>query len=100
LRNASLAVGLQHDLQQVQHVHIIHPPCHLRQQPIVPDIVEIAAQINVYNPCLLLNNRSGYPIDRIMSCPVGTISKGTRLEVCLEDRPARSLSRPKIPSVC
>src|SRR6266853_1085440 len=94
LRNALLAVGLEHDLQQVQYVHIVNPPRHLRQQPIVPDIVEIAAQVDIYDTCFLLNDRSGHPINRVMSCPLGTISKRSRLEVCLEDRLQYELERP------
>src|SRR5204863_9842954 len=73
--------------------HIIHPRRHLRQQPIVPDIVEIAAQIDVYDSCLLLNNRAGHTINRVMSCPLGTISKRSRLEVGLEDRLQYELER-------
>src|SRR6266478_4657749 len=94
LRNALLAVGLEHDLQQVQNVHIVDPPRHLRQQPIVPDIVEIAAQVDIYDTCFLLNDRSGHTINRVMSCPLGTISKRSRLEVCLEDRLQYELERP------
>jgi site-specific DNA recombinase len=30
LRDAALTVGLEHQLQQMQHVRIIHPSCHLR----------------------------------------------------------------------
>jgi hypothetical protein len=40
-----------------------------------------------------LNNRSGYPVDRFMNCPLGTISKRSRLEVCLEDRLQHELER-------
>ena len=57
------------------------------------DIVKIAAQIDVYDTCLLLNNCSGHPVDRFMSCPLGTISKRSRLEVCLEDRLQYELER-------
>ena len=93
MRNASLTVGLEHDLQQVHHVHIINPPRHFRQQPIVPDIVEVAAQVDIYDPCFLLNDPSGHQIDRFMSCPLGTISKRSRLEVCLKDRLQYELER-------
>jgi hypothetical protein len=33
------------------------------------DIVKVAAQIDVYDTCFLLNNYSGHPLDRFMSCP-------------------------------
>jgi hypothetical protein len=31
LRNASFSVGLEHDLQQVHHVCIVHASCYFRQ---------------------------------------------------------------------
>jgi hypothetical protein len=65
LRDATLTVGLEHQLQQMQHVRMIHPSCcHLGQQPIMSDIVKIAAQIDVYDTCLLLNNCSDQPSRR------------------------------------
>ena len=93
LRNATLTVGFEHDLQQAHHVCIIYPSCHLGQQTIMPNVVKIAAQVDVYDACLVLNNRSGYPVDRFMSCPLGTISKRSRLEVCLKDRLQHELER-------
>ena len=86
LRNAPFAVGFEHHLQQVHHVAIVHPLGHLRQQPIMPDIVEIAAQIDVDDVCLVLNDRSRHAVDRFMGCPLWTVSKRPRLEVRLEDR--------------
>src|SRR6201997_4488487 len=86
LRNAASTVCFQHDLQQVHHVWVIHPSCHLDQQPVVPDVVKIAAQVDVYDACLGLNDGWGHSIDRFVSCPLGTISKRARLEGGLEDR--------------
>ena len=86
-------IGFQHDLQQVHHVWVIHPPCHLGQQPVMPDVVKIAAQVDVYDACLVLNNCLRHPVDRFMSCPLGTISKRARLEVGLEDRLQYELER-------
>ena len=43
---------------------------------------------------LRLNDRLGHPVDRFMSCPLGTISKRPRLEVRLEDRLQYELERP------
>ena len=78
----------------MQHVRIIHPLCYLGQEPIMSDVVKVAAQIDVYDTCFLLNNCSGYPVDRFMRCPLGTISKRSRLEVRLEDRLQYELERP------
>jgi hypothetical protein len=33
----------------------------------MPDIIEIAAQVDVYDSCFLLNDRSGHTINRVMS---------------------------------
>src|SRR5579863_454563 len=78
----------------MQHVRIIHPPCYFGQEPIMSDVVKVAAQIDVYDTCFLLTNCSGHPFDRFMRCPLGTISKRSRLEVCLEDRLQYELERP------
>jgi hypothetical protein len=40
LRDAASTIGVEHDLQQSHHVRIIDSPCHLSQQPVVPDIVK------------------------------------------------------------
>src|SRR5271169_390953 len=92
LRNALLPAGFEHDLQQVHHVRI-HALSDFRQQPIVPDIVEIAAQVDVYDACLALNDRSRHTVYRFMSCPLGTVSKRPRLEIRLKDRFQYQLER-------
>src|SRR5208337_2796846 len=74
LRNALFAVGFEHHLQQVHHVAIVHPLGHLRQQPIVPDIVEIAAQVDVDDACFVLNDRASHAVHRFMSRALGTIT--------------------------
>src|SRR5277367_1337800 len=66
LRNALLPAGFEHDLQQVHHVRIVHALSDFRQQPIVPDIVEIAAQVDVYDACLALPALSHFWIRRMM----------------------------------
>ena len=58
------------------------------------NIVEVAAQIDINYARLILNNCLGYPVYRFMSCPIGTISKRSRLEVCLKDRLQYELERP------
>ena len=54
---------------------------------------EVGAQIEVDDPRLLPDDRLGNPVDRIMSCPLGTISKRSRLEIRLEDRLQYELER-------
>ena len=93
LRDAASTVGFQHDLQQAHHVVVIHSLRHLGQQPVMPDIVKITAQVDIDNACLVLNDCSGHSVDRFMSCPLGTISKRARLEVSLKDRLQYELER-------
>src|SRR5262245_52136664 len=93
LSNVASTVRFRDDLHKVHYVCVICPPCHFGQQPVVPDVVKIAAQVDVYDACLVLNDGSGPAIDRFMSCPFGTISKRARLEVGLEDRLQYELER-------
>src|SRR5215467_9988693 len=58
------------------------------------NIVEVAAQIDINYARLILNNCLGYPVYRFMSCPIGSISKRSRLEVRLKDRLQYELERP------
>jgi hypothetical protein len=51
LRDAASSIGFQHDFQQVHHVIIVNSFRHLGQQPVMPDVVKIAAQIDVYCAC-------------------------------------------------
>jgi hypothetical protein len=37
------------------------------QQPVVPDIVKIATQVDVYGACLVLNDCLGHSVDRFMN---------------------------------
>src|SRR6187399_1033574 len=71
LWNALLAGRFQHDLQKMHDVRVIDPLGHFFQQPVVPDIVEIGSQIEIQDARLPLNNGLGYPLDRVMSCPLG-----------------------------
>ena len=62
----------------------------------MPDIVEIAAQVDVDDARLVLNDRSRHPVytvHRFMGCPLWTVSKRPRLEVRLEDRFQYELER-------
>ena len=93
LWNALLARSLQHNLQKVHDVRVVYPLRHFRQQPVVPNIVKVGAQINVEDPRLPPDYCLGNSLDRIMSCPLGTISKRSRLEIRLEDRLEYELER-------
>jgi len=86
LRSATSTAGFQHNLQQVHHVIVVYSHCNLGQQTVVPNVVKIASQINVYDAYLPLDDCLRHPVDRFMSCLLGTISKRARLEVGLEDR--------------
>src|SRR5450759_5246834 len=57
------------------------------------DIVEIAAQVDVYDACLVLNDRSRHAVYRFMSCPSRSVSERPRLEVRFEDRFQYELER-------
>src|SRR5712672_3184446 len=93
LWNALLARSFQHDLQKVHDVRVINPLCHFFQQPVVPDIVKVGSQVKVEDARLPLDNCLGYSLDRVMCCPLGPISKRSRLEIRLEDRFEYELER-------
>jgi hypothetical protein len=42
----------------------------------MPDVVKIAAQVDVYGACLVLNDCLGHPGDRFMSCPLSLTLAG------------------------
>src|ERR1700756_2469569 len=86
LWNALLAGSLQHNLQKMHDFRVIIPLSHFFQQPAVPDIVKVGSQVDVENARLPLDYCLSYPLDRVMCCPLGPISKRSRLEVRLEDR--------------
>src|SRR5215475_2109889 len=93
LRDATSTVGFQHDLQQVHHVVVVDSLCNLCQQTVVPNVVKVAPQIDVYDACLLLNDRLCHSVDRFMCCLLGAVSKRSRLEVSLKDRLQDELER-------
>jgi hypothetical protein len=94
LRNASFSMGPEHYLQQMHHVGVVHALCYFRQQTILSNIVEVAAQVNVDDPRLLTDNGFGYTGYRFMGCPIGSVSKRSRLKVRLKDRFQYQLERP------
>jgi hypothetical protein len=54
---------------------------------------KVGAQVKVEDPRLPLDYRLGNSLDRIMSSPLGTIYKRSRLEIRLEDRLEYELER-------
>src|SRR5271170_3066720 len=93
LWNALLARSLQHYLQKVQNVRVRNPLRHFFQQPVVPDVVEVGSQVKIEHARLPLDYRLSHPLDRVMRCPLGPISKRSRLEIRLEDRLEYELER-------
>jgi hypothetical protein len=77
----------------MHNVRVTYPLRHFRQQPVVPNIVKVSTQIKVEDSRLALDYRLGNSLDRIMCCPLGTISKRSRLEIRLEDRLEYELER-------
>jgi hypothetical protein len=80
-------------VQEVHDVRVINPLRHFLQQPVVPDIVEVGAQVKVEDPRLPLDYCFSYSLDRVMCCPLGPISIRPRLEVSLEHRLEYELER-------
>src|SRR5215469_2363602 len=74
-------------------VLVVDPLSHFRQQPVVPDIVKVGAQIKIKNPRLPLDDGSSHSLDRVMCLPFGPISKRSRLEIRLEHRLEDELER-------
>src|SRR5262245_42741862 len=93
LWNTAATIRFQHDLQQVHHVVIVDALRHLGQQQVMPNVVKIASQIEIYDACLALNDRLGYAANRFVGCLLGTVPKRSRLEVSLEDRLQDELER-------
>src|SRR5215813_14234145 len=81
LWNTAATIRFQHDLQQVHHVVIVDSLRHLGQQQVMPNVVKVASQIEIYDACLVPNYRLGHTVDRFMGCLLRTVSKRTRLEV-------------------
>ena len=61
---------LQDCLEQVHHVLVVDPPGHLRQQQMMPHVIEVGSQIQIQNACLVLDDRFGDAVYRFMSCPL------------------------------
>src|SRR5262249_51208693 len=94
LRDAFLPRRLEHHLEYMHHVRIVHTLSHLRQQHMVPHVVEEGAQVDVEDARLVLDNRLSHPVHRIMGAALRSIAIGPRLEVRLKDRLQDELDRP------
>ena len=93
LRNALLARCLQDQLQDREHIIILDPLRHLLEQRVMSHIVEVGSQIQIDDQCLTPCDPVGHSFHRFMSCSLRSISKGSRLEVCLKDRLQNELQR-------
>src|SRR5262252_5441578 len=78
----------------MQNIRVINPLRHFFQQPVMPDIVKVGSQVKVEDARLLMDNCLCYPLDRVMRCPLGPISKRPRLEIRFENRLEDELERP------
>ena len=85
LSNTALARRLQDQLQDSKHLRITDPFGHLRQQHVVPDVVEVALQVQIQDARLVPDDRLGDALNRLMSTASGTVAKRPVLEVGLED---------------
>jgi hypothetical protein len=83
----------------MQNVRVINPLRHFLQQPVVPDIVKVGSQVKVEDARLLMDNCLCYPLDRVMRCPLGPISKRSRLEIRFENRLEDELERLWLPKI-
>src|ERR1051326_8371341 len=50
------------------------------------NVIEVSAEINIYNASLLFDDGLGYPVHRLMRCPFRPVSIRPRLEISFEDR--------------
>ena len=64
-------------------VPVINPLSYFLQQTVVPDVVEVGTQVKIENARLPLDYSLGDSLDRVMCCPLGPISKRSRLEIRL-----------------
>src|ERR1700757_4796338 len=74
-------------------VRIVDPLRHLLQQSVVPNVVKVSSQVKVENTRLPLDYRFSHPLNCVMCCLLGPISKRSRLEVRLEHRFEDELER-------
>ena len=86
--------SLQHQLQQVQDVSVVHPARHLGEQQVVPHAVEVRREINVYHSRLVSHDGLGHSVDRLLRCPLRSIPVRPLAKVGFEDRLHDLFERP------
>src|SRR5215813_2499096 len=77
---------MQHQLEHVQHLRVLHPLCHLRQEEVLPDIVKVRLPIHVTDAGLVLHNRLCYAQDCLMCRALRAIAVCPRLAIRFKDR--------------
>ena len=82
--NALGPSGRQDQLQQVQHVPVLDPPRQLRQEDVVPNVVEVRPQVEIDDTRLAFPDRLAHPVHRFMCRPPRPVLVRPRLEVGLE----------------
>ena len=93
LRNPHLPGGLQHLLEQGQHVSIVDPPGHLREQQIVPHVIEVGAEVKIDHTGLVLPDGCGHPVHRLVRGLLRPVPTRPRLKVRLKDGLQDALER-------
>ena len=93
LRHPFLAVRFQNLLEQRQHVSVVHPACHLFQQQVMPDVVKVAAQVNVDHARLVTHDSLRNSLYRCMRTALRSVAIRPRLKISLEDRLHYQLER-------
>jgi site-specific DNA recombinase len=63
--------GFQVIRQQLHHFPIHNPLLHFRQQTLMGNRVEVTFQINIYHPCVSLEQQLFYPLKRLQATPSG-----------------------------
>ncbi len=85
LRNALGASRLQHHLQQVQNVIIVDSRGDLREQQIMPHVIEVCPQVEIDDACLVLNDSHRHQLDRRMCRALWSIPVRPGLKIGFED---------------
>src|SRR6516225_4390072 len=78
----------------MQHLRIAHPLRYFGKQQIVSHAVKIGTEIEIDDARLLSHDALGDQPDRVMGCPLRTITIRSRLEVSLKERLQYQLERP------
>ena len=66
LGNSLLPGSFQDHLEQMHHIIVIHPPCHLLQHDVMPNRVKVGAQVEINDMSLALDDDFRDALNRIM----------------------------------